>query len=130
MELLDFLSTNGVDISNNGMQRFKDPTLTGFVPLSTLIDALPKTGADSLLYVKVEQGAIMLGGYVRATVYFQCFDAAGQRLWNEEVISGAVNGANTRFGSHGWKSKLTPHIGKPGLLLKQSQVKDSPEAKK
>ena len=35
---------------------------TGFMPLSSLIEMLPKRGANSLLYVKVEQGEIMLGG--------------------------------------------------------------------
>jgi hypothetical protein len=130
MELLDFLSTSGVEIANYGLQKVTNTQETGFMPLSSLIEMLPKTGANSLLYVKVEQGEIMLGGYVRATVYFQSFDATGRLLWDEKVISGAVNGADTRFGSHGWKRKLTPHIGKPGLLLKQGQEEGSPEPKK
>lgn len=130
MELLDFLSTSGVEIANYGLQKVTNTQETGFMPLSSLIAMLPKTGADSLLYMKVEQGEIMLGGYVRATVYFQCFDTTGRLLWDEKVISGAVNGADTRFGSHGWKRKLTPHIGGPGLLLKQGQEEGSPEPKK
>ncbi len=77
MELLDFLSSSGVEIANYGLQKVTDTQETGFMPLSSLIETLPKTGADSLLYVKVEQGEIMLGGYVRATVYFQCFDTTG-----------------------------------------------------
>lgn len=130
MELLDFLSSSGVEIANYGLQKVTDTQETGFMPLSSLIETLPKTGADSLLYVKVEQGEIMLGGYVRATVYFQCFDTTGQLLWDEKVISGAVDGRDTRLGSHGWKRKLTPHIGKPGLLLKQGQEEGSQEPKK
>jgi hypothetical protein len=130
MELLDFLSTSGVEIANNGLQKVTNTQETGFMPLPSLIEMLPKTGASSLLYVKVEQGEIMLGGYVRATVYFQCFDTTGRLLWDEKVISGAVNGADTRFGSHGWKRKLTPHIGKPGLSLKQGQEEGSPDPKK
>ncbi len=130
MELLDFLSSSGVGIANYGLQKVTDTQETGFMPLSSLIETLPKTGADSLLYVKVEQGEIMLGGYVRATVYFQCFDTTGRLLWDEKVISGAVDGRDTRLGSHGWKRKLTPHIGKPGLLLKQGQEEGSQEPKK
>ena len=130
MELLDFLSTSGVEIANYGLQKVTNTQETGFMPLSSIIEMLPKTGANSLLYVKVEQGENMLGGYVRATVYFQCYDTTGRLLWDEKVISGAVNGADTRLGSHGWKRKLTPHIGKPGLLLKQGQEDGPPEPKK
>jgi len=122
MALLDFLGTSGVEISNYGKQKFSDPTVTGFVPLPTLLETLPKTGADSLLYVRVEQGAVMLGGYIRATVEMRCFDNTGHLLWDEKVKSGAVTGENTRMGSAGWKRKLTPHIGQPGLLLRQSEV--------
>lgn len=128
MELVDFLSSSGVAISNNGMQRFKDPTVAGFVPLSTLIETLPKVGADSLLYVKVERGELMLGGWVATTAYFQCFDATGHLLWSEKLKNVKVNGEGTLFGGAGWKSKLTPHIGKPGLLLKQGQQEGSPKS--
>jgi hypothetical protein len=133
MELLDFLSTSGVEIANYGLQKVTNTQETGFVPLSSLIAMLPKTGANSLLYVKVEQGEIMLGGYVRTTVYFQCFDTTGRLLWDEKVINGAVDGADARLNFSmrpGWKRKLTPHIGKPGLLLKQGQEEGSPELKK
>ena len=133
MELLDFLSTSGVEIANYGLQKVTNPQETGFMPLSSLIAMLPKTGADSLLYIKVEQGEIMLGGYVRTTVYFQCFDTIGHLLWDEKVINGVVNGADARLNFSmrpGWKRKLTPHIGKPGLLLEQGQEKGSPEPKK
>jgi hypothetical protein len=130
MELLDFLSTSGVEIANYGLQKVTNTQETGFMPLSSLIAMLPKTGANSLLYVKVEQGEIMLGGYVRAMVYFQCFDNTGRLLWDEKVINGVVNGADAPFGRHGWKRKLTPHIGKPGLLLKLGQEEGSPEPKK
>jgi|GEM_PF-3235289 hypothetical protein len=133
MELLDFLSTSGVEIANYGLQKVTNPQETGFMPLSSLIAMLPKKGADSLLYIKVEQGEIMLGGYVRTTVYFQCFDTTGHLIWEEKVINGAVNGADARLNFSmrpGWKRKLTPHIGKPGLLLKQGQEEGSPEPKK
>jgi membrane-associated HD superfamily phosphohydrolase len=121
LELLDFLSTSGVVIANYGLQNVTNTQDVGFMPLSSLIETLPKKGANSLLYIKVEQGEIMLGGYVRASVYFQCFDITGHLLWDEKVISGAVNGADARMNfimKPGWKRKLTPHIGKPGLLLK------------
>lgn len=125
MELLDFLSSSGVEISNSGAQRFKDPTASGFVPLSTLIEELPKTGADSLLYVKVESADIG----ERVTVHFQCFDRTGRPLWNEAASDVLVNGAHALIRS-GWKSKLTTHIGKPGLLLRRGQEERTPESKK
>ena len=133
MELLDFLSTSGVEIANFGPQKLTNTQEAGLIPLSSLIEMLPKAGANSLLYIKVEQGEIMLGGYVRATVYFQCFDITGRLLWDEKVISGAVNGADARMNfimRPGWRRKLTPHIGKPGLLLRQGQEDGTPEPKK
>ena len=130
MELLDFLSTSGVEIANNGAQKFTNPAETGYMPLSALIETLPKTGAESLLYVKVEQGELMLNGGFRVTVSFQCFDAAGRPLWNERASNVLINGANPFGRSSGWKSKLTLHIGKPGLLLKQGQEEGSPEPPK
>jgi hypothetical protein len=130
MELLDFLSTSGVEIANNGAKKFTNVNETGYMPLSALIETLPKTGAESLLYVKVEQGELMLNGGFRVTVSFQCFDATGRPLWNERASNVLINGANPFGRSSGWKSKLTPHIGKPGLLLKQGQEDGSPEPKK
>ena len=130
MELLDFLSTSGVEIANNGAQKFANINETGYMPLSALLETLPKTGTESLLYVKVEQGELMLNGGFRVTVSFQCFDAAGRPLWNERASNVLVNGANPFGRSSGWKSKLSPHIGKPGLLFKQSQEEGSPEPRK
>ena len=130
MELLDFLSTSGVEIANYGAQKFTNINDTGYMPLSALIETLPKTGAESLLYVKVEQGELMLNGGFRVTVSFQCFDAAGRPLWNERASNVLINGANPFGRSSGWKSKLSPHIGKPGLTLKQTQQGASPEPKK
>lgn len=128
MELLDFLSTSGVEIANNGTQKFKTISETGFVPLSALIETLPKAGADSLLYVKVESALTL--GRETATVYLQCFDATGRLLWEEKATDVLANGGNTIFHPRGWKSKLARHIGKPGLLLKQSRDEAAPEAKK
>jgi hypothetical protein len=65
-----------------------------------------------------------------ATVYFQCFDATGHILWSDKATDVLVNGGNTLFHPKGWKSKLIPHIGKPGLLLKQDHEEASPEPKK
>ena len=36
MELLDFLSTSGVEIANNGAQKFANINETGYMPLSAL----------------------------------------------------------------------------------------------
>lgn len=130
MELLDFLSTSGVEIANNGAQKFTNINEAGYMPLSALIETLPKTGAESLLYVKVEQGEAMLNGGFRVTVSFQCFDAAGSPLWNERASNVLINGANPFGRSSGWKSKLSPHIGKPGLPLKPGQEERPPELKR
>jgi S1-C subfamily serine protease len=126
MEVLDILGNGGVKIANYGLQRVTNTKETGFMPMSSLIEMLPKTGADSLLYVKVEPGMTSLA----ATVYFRCFDAAGHVLWDEKATDVLVSGGNTLFHPRGWKSKLTPHIGKPGLLLRPGQEDGSPEPKK
>lgn len=126
MEVLDILGSGGVEIANNGTQRFTNSRTDGFMPLSALIEKLPSTGADSLLYVKVEPGMT----YLASTVYFQCFDSTGHLLWEEKANDVLVNGGNTLFHPRGWKSKLTPHIGKPGLLLKQGQEEGSPDKQK
>jgi V8-like Glu-specific endopeptidase len=125
-EILDILGTSGVEVANNKMQRITNSS-SGFMPLSALIENLPKSGADSLLYVKVETA---LGSPAASTVYFQCFDATGHILWEEKATDVLTNGGNTLFHPRGWKSKLTSHIGKPGLLLKQGQENGSPEPKK
>ncbi len=122
MEILDILGSNGVKVAN-GMQRITDSS-SGFMPLSAVIEMLPKSGADSLLYVKVEMA---LGSPAASTVYFKCFDATGHILWEEKATDVLTNGGNTLFHPKGWKSKLTPHIGKPGLLLRQDQEEGSPQ---
>lgn len=128
MGVLDILSSRGVEISNSGQLRVKNTQETGIVPLSTLIEKLPTSGADSLLYVKTESALSL--GQPTATVYFQCFDTTGHLLWEEKASDVLANGGNTLFHPSGWKSKLTRHIGKPGLLLKQNQVDGSTEPKK
>jgi S1-C subfamily serine protease len=126
MEVLDILGSGDVQIANFGLQKIANIHETGFMPLSSLIEMLPKTGADSLLYIKVEPGMT----YLAATVYFQCYDATGHILWEEKANDVLASGGNTLFHPTGWKRKLTPHIGKPGLLLKQGQEEGSPESKK
>jgi hypothetical protein len=51
-------------------------------------------------------------------------------LWEEKATNVLASGGNLFLHPHGWKDKLTPHIGKPGLLLKQGQEEGSPEPKK
>jgi hypothetical protein len=126
MEVLDILGSADVEIANYGIQKVTNIRETGFMPLSSLLEMLPKTGADSLLYIKVEPGMTSLA----STVYFRCFDATGHVLWDEKANDVLVSGGNTLFHPRGWKSKLTPHIGKLGLSLKQGQEEASPEPKK
>jgi S1-C subfamily serine protease len=128
MEVLDILSSGGVEIANYGIQKVTNTKELGFMPLSSLIEMLPKTGADSLLYVKVESALSL--GQPTATVYFQCFDATGHILWEEKANDVLANGGNTVFHPYGWKRRLARHIGKPGLLLKQGQEEGSPEPRK
>jgi len=130
MEVLDILGSSGVKIANYGLQRVTNTRQDGYMPLPSLIEMLPTKGADSLLYIKVEPGAPYLSGIESATVYFQCFDATGHVLWNEKATSVLASGGNVLFHPRGWKSKLIPHIGKPGLLLRQGQEDSSPEPKK
>jgi hypothetical protein len=126
MEVLDMLGSDGVEIANYGSRKVTNTQETGFMPLSSLIEMLPKKGADSLLYIKVEPGELYSSGIQSATVYFECFDASGHVLWNEKASNVLPNGGNVLFHPRGWKSKLTPHIGQPGLLLKQGQEEGSP----
>ncbi len=128
MQVLDILGSDGVEIANNGTQKITNTQETGFMPLSSLLDMLPKTGADSLLYVKVESALSL--GLPTATVYFQCFDATGHILWEEIANDVLANGGNTVFHPYGWKRRLARHIGKPGLMLKQGQEEGSSENKK
>ena len=128
MGILDMLATNGVEIANNRTQRFTSPSQTGYTPLTSLFEMLPKTGADSLLYIQVESALSL--GLPTATVHFQCFDATGHILWEEKANDVLANGENTVFHPYGWKRRLARHIGKPGLLLRQAQVDGSPEPKK
>ena len=125
MEVLDMLGSGGVEVANYGLQKVTNTRETGFMPMSSAIEMLPKTGADSLLYIKVEQRS-GLDSWA-TTVYFQCFDATGHVLWDEKATDVMANGGNTLFHPRGWKSKLTPHIGKPGLLLKQGQGSSEPQ---
>jgi hypothetical protein len=117
-----------VEIANNGKQNFTNSQEAGFMPLSSLLDMLPTTGADNLLYVKVESALSL--GLPTATVYFQCFDATGHLLWEEKANDVLANGGNTLFHPYGWKRKLARHIGKPGLLSKKRLSESSPEPKK
>ena len=126
MDVLDILGTNGVEVANNGIQRITGSN-TGFMPLSALIEMLPKSGADSLLYIKVDTA---LGSPAASTVYFQCFDTTGHMLWEEKATDVLTSGGNTIFHPKGWKSRLIPHIGKPGLLLKKGQMEGAHEIKK
>jgi S1-C subfamily serine protease len=128
MDILDFLATNGVEIANDGMQKFTNARETGYMPLAALIEMLRKTGADGLLYFRVESALSL--GKPTATVYFQCFDASGHLLWDETASDVLANGANTLFHPSGWKRKLARHIGKPGLPLKPGQEERSPEPKR
>jgi S1-C subfamily serine protease len=130
MEVLDMLASDGVEIANYGSQKFSNTQETGFMPLSSLVEMLPKKGADSLLYIKTEPGEVYLSGVPFATVSFQCFDASGHVLWEEKATNVFADGRNNFFHPKGWKSKLTPHIGKPGLLIKQGQGESSTEPKK
>lgn len=95
METLDFLGSNDVEIANDTRQRFANLNETGYVPLTALIEKLHKTGADSLLYVKVESAPSL--GRETATVYFQCFDVTGRLLWEEKATDVLANGETPFF---------------------------------
>ena len=127
MDVLDLLGSSGVEIANSGIQKFANSNSSGFMPLSELIETLPKTGADSLLYVRVEPALSL--GKPTATVHFQCFDATGRLLWEETASDVLANGGNTIFHPNGWKRRLARHIGKPGLLSR-GQLASSSEPKK
>jgi S1-C subfamily serine protease len=126
LEVMDILGTSGVEVANHHLQKINDINANGFMPLSEMLEMLPESGADSLLYIKVEPGMT----YRAATVYFQCFDVTGHILWEEKANDVLVDGGNTIFHPTGWKKRLAPHIGEPGLLLRQPKEENSPDAKK
>jgi S1-C subfamily serine protease len=127
MGVLDILGSSGVEIANSGTQKFTNSSTNGFMPLSALIETLPKTGADSLLYVQTESAPSL--GLPTATVYFRCFDATGHLLWEEKASDVLASGGNTMFHPNGWKRRLVRHIGKPGLSLRD-QLEGPPEPTK
>ncbi len=114
MDVFDILGERGVEVANYGLQKVDRQRVIGFTPLPELIEMLPEIGADSLLYIKVVPGMTNRA----ATVYFQCFDSAGHIIWQDKANDVLVDGGNTLFHPKGWKKKLSVHIGKPGLALK------------
>jgi hypothetical protein len=126
--VLDMLGSDGVEVANNGKQKFTNTQEDGFISLSSLLEKLPSTGADSLLYVKVESALSL--GLPTATVYFQCFDVSGHLLWEEKANDVLADGGNTIFHPYGWKRRLARHISKPGLLSKDHLAEGAPDPKK
>ncbi len=104
MEVMDILGSRGVEVANDRLQKINNTSVTGFMPLSGMIEMLPEVGADSLLYIKVEPGLT----YRAATVYFQCFDSTGHLLWEEKANDVLVDGGNTIFHPTGWKKSWLP----------------------
>ena len=96
MELLDFLSTSGVEITINGAQKFANINETGYMPRPALLEKLghPKTGTESLSNVKVEQGEAHAQRRLPSYRLFPLFDAAGKPLWNERASNVLINGAD------------------------------------
>jgi hypothetical protein len=119
MDLLDFLGAHGVEVANRSRQKFAPTDETGYVPLSTVLEAVAKSGADSLLYAKVEPAAAN-----GVKIYMQCFDSAGRLLWEEKASSTNSWTGGIRGGIGQMEKKLASHIGKPGLMLKQAQTEE------
>lgn len=119
VQLLDFLSGQGVDMMNETAS-FK-PTTSQVVSLNYYLDHLGGIGASGLLYMIVEHPY-----QNRYGIKLQCFDAKGKLLWEEKESksgwseTGGANGALDAI-----KKKLKPHLGSPGLLLKRSQNSNS-----
>jgi S1-C subfamily serine protease len=122
MDLMDFLGAHGVEVANRHPQKFAPTDETGYLPLSTVLEAVSKAGADSLLYVKVEP-ALQNGNNVK--IYMQCFDSTGRLLWEEKASSLSSWGGGMRGGIGQMEKKLASHVGKPGLMLKQALAEAS-----
>jgi len=112
--LLNFLSSQGVEIANRPSEF--GPMKGDAVAVNYLLEALPKIGATSLLYLVVEHGWSNIH-----RIKVQCFGSDGKQLWHEDSSSatswaqsedGAARAALARI-----EDKLTRHIGKPGLTL-------------
>jgi S1-C subfamily serine protease len=124
LELMDHLASCGVEIANDPSE-FK-PVSGDAASLNYLIENLPKIGADSLLYVKVEHGWSNIH-----RLKLECFDAKGVLLW-EESASSSTSWATSEGGAaravvERIKKKLAPRIGKPGLPLK-ANLRENPSS--
>jgi S1-C subfamily serine protease len=126
LELLNFLASHGIEIANQPSEFH--PVTGDAASLNYLLGYLPKMGAESLLYVKVEHG---WSNIHRLDV--QCFDAKGQMLW-EEKASSAHSWATTESGAakavvEQMEKKLIPRIGQPGLPIKKVAASQNPADK-
>jgi S1-C subfamily serine protease len=120
VELLNFLSSQGVEVANRPSEF--GPMKGDAIALNYLLEAMPKIGATSLLYLVVEHGWSTIH-----RIKLQCFDVNGKQLWQEDSTSatswaqseeGAAKAALARI-----EDKLKRHIGKPGLVLRSSAPK-------
>jgi len=116
VQLLDFLSAKGVDLMTE-TANFK-PMTGQVVSLNYYLEHLPTSGASGLVYLVVERPDIY-----KYNIRVQCFDGKGKLLWEEKESkarwseTGAVNGVLNKI-----EKKLLPHIGSPGLALKQDKL--------
>jgi len=119
VRLLDFLSGRGVEMMNKTASfKLMGPEITS---LNYYLERLPTSGASGLLYVFVERSR-----NYKYTVQVQCFDNNGKLVWEEKQSkdgwseTGAVHGVLDRI-----ENKISPHIGSPGLALKQDKRSDA-----
>ena len=113
LELMNFLAANGVSIANQPTSF--SPIAGDSASLNYYLDRLNDIGAENLLYLRVND---RMGG--ASTLELQCFDSAGNLLWQERsqktftwVSSTAAKSLVKKI-----KKKLKPRIGKPGLPLR------------
>jgi hypothetical protein len=78
--VLDVLGEHGVKVATARFQDNMHGVATVDLSLPAMLQKLPYTGADSLLYIKVEPGMTSKA----ATVVFQCLDSERRSLWEEK----------------------------------------------
>lgn len=103
-DLTDFLSGKGVLVKQVDL---------GQKSRQDYIDYTAAQGAESLLYVTLDIGLEQFKDRMKV----QCFDAQGNKLWEEEsasVVSFSTTGALKKL-LRGMEKKLEPHIGNKGL---------------
>lgn len=120
-EIQTYLSANGIVALTEGNVLGVGTEL----PLSAVQEMARDSGAAYLLYVVVDRP---MAKWLKVTV--QCFDASGQKIWQEEASAGGgLTGAKAPHDTlQRLREELNRRLGQPGLQQGESAQKSAPSA--